>query len=136
MGTILDSPLGPPRDDSTASEVDSVEDVFWAYCGSKDGMGGRAFAKVCRDFHLIEGRFTAAEADILFSKVVPKGQRRISPEEFIEALELIAEKRGVDPGEVCDTVAASRGPVLRATAADIVRLHDDKTTYTGVHRKT
>lgn len=32
-------------------------------------------------------------------------------------------------------ILGCEGPVARATKADVVRLHDDKSTYTGVYAK-
>merc|ERR1712079_459030 len=40
---------------------------------------------------------------------------------------------GCDAGAVFSKVAASQGPILRGTAAENVRLHDDTSTYTGVY---
>lgn len=53
--------------------------------------------------------------------------------QFHVAMELVAEKKGVDVAIVEGKVGEMQGPMLHATKADNVRFHDDKSTYTGVH---
>lgn len=60
-----------------------------------------------------------------------QGSRRMSFKEFENALELLATAKGVAGDEVRQKVAASPGPSCNATQAAAVRLHDDKSTYTG-----
>jgi len=48
-------------------------------------------------------------------------------------LGLVAQKKNVSADVVQSAVAACRGPVINATQADVVRFHDDKSTYTGMH---
>ena len=60
-----------------------------------------------------------------------QGARRMSFKEFDNALELLASDKGVSGEELRQTVAASAGPLCNATQAAAVRLHDDKSTYTG-----
>merc|ERR1712032_1062501 len=95
-------------------------------------MDGKTFAKLCRDC-LVDERFTPTDVDLLFGKVAPRGQRRISLSVVFDALKLIAEKKGVPSHSVRKAVAECCGPILHATATGAVRLHDDKSTYTGVH---
>ena len=52
--------------------------------------------------------------------------------EFEQALELLAADKGVAADEVRQKVAQSSGPLCNATQAAHVRLHDDKSTYTGM----
>merc|ERR1712151_1204979 len=71
--------------------------------------------------------------DLIFAKAVAKGQRRMTSENFALALTYVADKKGVELDLVQSAIAYSEGPVLHATRADPVRLHDDKSTYTGTH---
>lgn len=113
----------------------SIEEIFARYCGAKPNMDGRTFAKVCRDCGLIDRGFLASDADLIFSKVVTKGQRRIRLDEFLYALDLVAERKAVDADDLESAVVASGGPALYGTVADEVRFHDDKSTYTGVYAR-
>jgi len=114
-----------------------VEETFHAFCGAHRSLDGRSFAKLCRDCHLLDKRFTATDADLIFAKVVhlssAGGSRRVDLSQFELALRLVADKKGVDVSEVCTAVALVKGPSLQATKADPVRFHDDKSTYTGTH---
>lgn len=113
----------------------SIEEVFRFYCGGQPSMDGKSFLKLCRDSQLNDRCLTTTELDLIFTKVVPKGHRRIDLRCFHHALWHIAEKKGVDVQAVCSHIAllGSNGPILHGTKAETVRFHDDRTTYTGTH---
>merc|ERR1712232_1458631 len=108
-------------------------EAFHAFSGGKEDMDGRTFVKLCKDCGLFDKKFVSTDADIVFSKAVPKGQRRLGLADFQRALDFVAQKKNVSVETLRGTVAGSRGPVLHATAPEAVRFHDDKSTYTGVH---
>lgn len=126
----LARPVSPVSSAAPAAEnfmSSPLADVFRAYCGgTKSDLDGRAFVKLCKDCNLLDKAFTVTVADILFSKTVTKGQRRMSLLEFEHALALMAEKKRVDVEVIREAVALnSAGPVLRGTVAEVVRFHDD-----------
>merc|ERR1719443_2521314 len=97
-------------------------------------MDGKSFAKLCKDCNLIDNiTLWPSDPDLVFARVVPKGQRRMDMQQFEEALGLVAEKKGVDPDSVCQAIIDAGGPIMRATEAFASRLHDDKSTYSGTH---
>lgn len=100
---------------------------------AKAGMDGASFAKLCRDSGLLGGKLNSTAVDIAFSKAKGKGARKMSFNEFENALELLAGSKGVPGEELRQKVAASAGPMCNATQATAVRLHDDRSTYTGVY---
>lgn len=120
-----------PADDGTELDWGDCEHTFTAFAG-KD-MDGREFSKFCKDNKLIGHGFTKNDVDIIFAKVVPKGQRRMDFNKFKDACRLIAAKRGQENREIQGIVGSSDGPHLAGTKADAVRFHDDKSTYTGAH---
>jgi len=133
MGGRQSTKLCPPAD--VAIELGSAaQGVFKAFCsdGAKE-LDGRSFTKLCKDGHLIDQHFTVTDADLAFATAVPQGQRRMSIDHFAIALGLVAQKKNVSAAVVQSAVAACPGPVINATQADIVRFHDDKSTYTGMH---
>jgi len=112
----------------------SLGDVFGAFCGAgRTDMDGRGFAKLVKDCGLLDKKFTATDVDLIFAKVVTKGQRRIDLVQFESALHLIAVKKGTPSSNIQDAVVGAGGPVLSGTKTDDVRFHDDKSTYTGTH---
>lgn len=56
----------------------------------------------------------------------------MSFKDFENALEMLASDKGVPGEELRRQVTASGGPMCNATQAAAVRLHDDRSTYTGV----
>ena len=96
-------------------------------------MDGKGFAKLAKDTKLIDKKLTATDVDLIFSKVKERTARRITFDQFMAGLQQFADKKQCDVGAVFSKVAASQGPILRGTAAENVRLHDDTSTYTGVY---
>lgn len=114
---------------------DALADVFLAFCGAgRADMDGKSFAKLCKDCNLLDrATLLASEPDLIFARVVTKGQRRIDFDQFNDALKLVAERKGLSEDAVWTTVVDAGGPILTATQANFSRLHDDKSTYTGTH---
>jgi hypothetical protein len=111
------------------------QEVFQSYCGTgRDDMDGKSFAKLCKDCDLFDRKLTVVDADIVFAKVVHKGQRRIDLDQFKDALRLTAEKKGIELAALLAKIVEVGGPQLHGTTTDTVRFHDDKNTYTGTHR--
>jgi len=82
---------------------------------------------------------TATDADLIFARVKPKGGRRIGYDGAVAALELVARKRGGGCTllELAHRVVAAGGPAVAegCAVAEAVRLHDDKSAYTGVYAR-
>jgi len=137
----LSEPNSPLRDasprsrtpTSVSSDLDMLEGTFRAFGGGRLEVDGRSFTKLCRDCGLLDKNFTSTDTDLIFAKLVPRGQRRMDLPRFEFALKFVAEKKGLDVSEVNRMVASSPGPTRNATIADAVRFHDDKSTYTGTH---
>lgn len=98
-------------------------------------MDGKSFAKVAKDLKIIDRKLTATDVDLAFNKIKDKTARRITFDQFMNGLAIFAEKKQCDISAVYAKVAGSQGPVLRGTAADAVRFHDDKDQYTGVYAR-
>eukprot|EP00877_Chromochloris_zofingiensis_P014320 jgi/Chrzof1/9141/Cz03g37130.t1 len=98
-------------------------------------MDGARFLKLCRDCQLTDKQLSTTDVDLVFAKVKSKGQRRISFKQFLTALAMISDKKGVNLEDTVNDILAAGGPVANATRVDSVRLHDDKSTYTGVYAR-
>ena len=126
------------------STVDRLKQLFKRFCnfgagqrGAGDHMDNAKFVKFCKDTKLIDGgrKFTATSADLLFSKIRPKGGRTINFECFkYSGLPDIAAKKGTTVQQVIDGMLAAEGPKSSGTVGDAVRFHDDKSQYTGVYK--
>ena len=55
-----------------------------------------------------------------------KGQRRISFDQFVNALGIIADKKGQALRDIAQTVLDAGGPSAVGTRAGYVKFHDDK----------
>jgi Ca2+-binding EF-hand superfamily protein len=125
-------------EDSHAGGADAdwsgVEKVYRLYDKDNNGLDNREFDKILGDCNLFNKTFKKNDSAIVFNKALSKGQRKITVEEFKEALRKIADKRMSSTQEVQEMVMASTGPSLSGvTQAEKVRFHDDKSTYTGAH---
>jgi hypothetical protein len=118
-------------EDGSEGDWSACREVFTAFAG-KD-MDGREFAKFCKDNSLVGHGMAKTDVDLIFSKVVPKGQRRMNFAMFQNACREIAKKRSQSNGDIQRLVSSSAGPTLTGTKTDAVRFHDDKSTYTGAH---
>jgi Ca2+-binding EF-hand superfamily protein len=125
----LDSMNSAVEDDGTEMPWGTCLQSFENFAG-KD-MDNREWAKFCKDLGLINKQYTKTDVDIIFSKVVPKGQRRMDFQMFIIAVRHIAKKRGQTNRQIQDMVANANGPKFEGTELEKCRFYDDKSTYTG-----
>jgi hypothetical protein len=118
--------------------------IYMDFCkfGDKNNHGemdNAHFAKFCKDTGLVDKNCTATDVDIIFTKVKAKSERKINFEKFDQALHQIAAKRFPKDSpadgytQVVDLIKHSKGPDAHGTKAAHVKLHDDKSLYTGVH---
>eukprot|EP00755_Sulcionema_specki_P007051 Sspe_Gene.37188::Locus_17941_Transcript_1_1_Confidence_1.000_Length_1349::g.37188::m.37188 len=136
-------PPSPGRRESGAGSSStggqSLQDLFVSFCAfgggqfAKAEMNNASFAKFCKDTKIIGKGFTATDADLIFSKVKPKGGRTITYGCFREqALPEIAARKGISVEQLVHSLAG--GPTSSGTVGDNVRFHDDKSQYTGVYK--
>jgi len=119
----------------------SLQESFGQFCSfgsasAQTELDNAKWAKLCKDSGLIDKKFTKADMDMTFVKVVPKGKRKMAYSEFVEALRLVATKKGVSSEEVSAMVAAA-APSSSGTRADtdsVVTHFTDTTKYTGAHK--
>lgn len=110
-----------------------VQVVYDKY-GGADGVASNEFCKICVDCNLFDKKFRKEDMDVLFSRVVTKGQRKLTYEQFQKAVRGIAQKKEVATSEVQTIIGKhTGGPELHGTQAEYVAFHDDKSLYTGAH---
>ena len=125
-----------------AVPVADLQSVFNTFCAFGAGKGKEAemdnakFAKFCRDTKLLDKKFTATDADLLFSKSKPAGQRKLTYRVFSEkVIPAVAQKKGVDADALVNKICGAGGPHSSGTKAQDVKYHDDKSLYTGVYAR-
>ncbi|KAI3431389.1 hypothetical protein D9Q98_004443 [Chlorella vulgaris] len=97
------------------------------------GLDGARFIKLCRATGLVGRQLPSTEADLIFASVKDRSGRRISFEQFLDALDLIANKTGRPLLEVLSQVASGGGPATQGhTTGKSVKLHDGWPTSTAV----
>lgn len=53
-------------------------------------MEGKQFAKLIKDIKILDKKVTATDVDLIFAKIKDKAARRISFDEFMNGLDLVA----------------------------------------------
>eukprot|EP00466_Bigelowiella_natans_P004964 jgi/Bigna1/81144/fgenesh1_pg.77_\ len=120
-----------------------LKDLFMEFCrfgdkNNKGSMNGRQFRKFCADNGMIGNEEERTDCDIFFTKAVGKGKRTMTFPTFREACRKLAQ--GIYTGTsvenpLAEFVSHLRSPIANGTIADPVKFHDDKSLYTGVHKK-
>lgn len=83
----------------------SVEETFKAFCSDGAEMDSKSFVKLCKRCCLLDNKFTAHDARLVFTTTVPVNHVRMDLRSFEEALAGVAAKRGLDQGLVRRMVA-------------------------------
>lgn len=122
---------------------DELAIVFDEFCSFGAGhrrtgpptMDSRTCQKVAKDCGLIDKCLNRTDVDLIFARVKPKGEGKISFPHFIEVTRLWAKKKNMSQEQLVAAILHSRGPQFNhATMAQYNRFHDDKEHYTGVHQ--
>jgi Ca2+-binding EF-hand superfamily protein len=122
---------GPELD--TATDLSETQVKFAAFAGKDGTLDQKELCKMMKDCGIVDSRFNTNNCDLIFTKVCPKGQRKIQFAQFMDAIRHIAVQKGQTCEDLRTKIMASAGPVLHGTQADAVRLNDDKSTFTGAH---
>ncbi|KAI8852913.1 p25-alpha-domain-containing protein [Chytridium lagenaria] len=126
--------------------LSSLDSSLLSISGGGLTLDGPRFAKFARDTGLVDGKkVTATDIDIIFNKTKSKGNRRIDWPVFLEAVQLIAEKRYPEKSDqqalhctlydVC--IRSPGGPAKKGTTVQADAVLDrltDTTAYTGTHK--
>lgn len=97
-------------------------------------MDGSRFSKYCSDCHVLGKGVTRTDVDLAFTKCKQKGTRRITFDQFLNALNLLAARRDVGLVELMQACLTFEGPVHHSSVKfGNSRLHDDKVRHQPVH---
>lgn len=128
-----------------------MEELFKSFCSfgaDKSGSGaslldGAKFAKMTKDLKLLDKNLTSTDVDIIFTKVKPKSERKITFAQFQEALKLLAEKKFPGATDALQKLHAKMleggGPlahgVTKALKTGAVDRLTDASKFTGSHKE-
>jgi len=119
------------------SDDDGLAGAFANFCGTGHAdMDCKTFTKLCKDVRLIDRHLSVTDVDLIFTKIVPKGKRRIGLSEFEQGLGIVAERKRLALDDVRSLIIEAPSPILTGTKADAVKFHDDRRRYTGTQRAT
>jgi hypothetical protein len=104
---------------------------FEAFAGKDGGLNSAEWTKLCKQSGLHDKKFTTADSDLIYSKVVDKQQKVMIRESFQVAIRHVANKKGCKVREVQEVMSRSTGPSFDGTQAEYNKFHDDTSTYTG-----
>ena len=110
--------------------------VAWMKEGAAVELDSARFLKFCQQSGLMSrsGRkpLTTTSVDLIFTAASTKGitRKRLAFEQFVHALSLVAQAKGMGLLQVCRAMATTT-PALHATTCDPVRLHDDPAAHSG-----
>ncbi|KAH0475585.1 MAG: uncharacterized protein KVP18_000627 [Porospora cf. gigantea A] len=118
---------------------EELEAAFKRYCTGASQtplmtMSSKVLTKMLKDNKIYTKKFTTTDSDLEFSKVAKK-QKVIDFTTFQQLVANLATRKGVEIEAFTSSLLSSEGPLYTATIPDNVRLHDDKSGYTGVHKQ-
>jgi len=128
-------------DKNAEAEYDGGEESGWSWCrksykafGGPAGLTGVDFFKMCTECGIFDDTFSKNDADCIFSG---RSQRQgvVTFEQFQGVVRDVAKKKGCPVRSIQEAVGWTIGPTFKGTVADSVRLHDDRSAYTGTHAR-
>lgn len=139
MGRELEKASSPSTSASPSASASAVSPASPASPASPVllEMDSKQFVKLCKECGLSKSPSHMAAVDLAYAKAksTRSTSRRLNFSQFLKALSLLAQDRGIDEDEIKEIVAGCKGPRRNSTTPDYCRLHDDKSTYTGVYAK-
>ncbi|GAB4819733.1 hypothetical protein N2152v2_006779 [Parachlorella kessleri] len=109
--------------------------------GYANSLDSFRFSKLCKESGLATALGEAGsglasnQVDLVFTKAKPRDGRRLDFDGCVAALALIAQQTGQSLTEVVGMVLDTGGPAVNVPQAEATRLHDDKSTWTGVYAR-
>lgn len=131
-------PLGEPwRSPGAASagklsrwgqpERDPFSEVFGAYCGADQDLDIRGFQRLCKESLLTCETLTASDVNAVFHQLVSQESGRMTRQQCEAAMQLIAQKKGVEEATVRRAVVVALGPTLRFARHGVQPAEDTRT---------
>ena len=104
---------GPRRDPDKPVDLRAVFDAFCALY-RQTHMSNMTFWKFSNDSSLIDENYVKADVDIFWTKIA-KSRQHIPFEDFLQLVDLIAERKGVDRAELDFYIVENAKPKMTGT---------------------
>lgn len=129
------------------SQMSKVFQRFASFGASKSDVEGKKvnsvtsidvyrFIKLCKDSNILKARGSSTEKlNVIFSKCVPMGSKRMIFDNFLLSLPHLSVLTRKSLSDICNKIASCKGPEKCCTKPGFVKLHDDKSTFTGIYAR-
>jgi len=123
------------------SEADQLQDIFSFYCNrapKSDAIDSSKWAKAIADLLWLDDKMTKTDGDLIFTKVKPKGGRKLQFDEFVVGVHEVAKKRyGADDISqlLRNTTLPPKQQQGDAASPNVVDRLTNTATYTGSHKQ-
>lgn len=145
--TQLDSTAGAKLTEAKAPSVsgahagtdaEQLQEIFVFYCNrapKSDSIDNAKWAKLLVDLQWIDNKVTKTDGDLIFSKIKPKGGRKIQFDEFVLGVHEVAKKR-YGSEDVAQLLSHTTIPKQSDAAAspNVVDRLTNTANFTGSHK--
>ena len=114
--------------------AEKVGEVFYSYAGTQAEIACQTYIKIFQDMHMVDSELSAQELTRIFQKNKNRGLK-MDLEAFLFSLKDVAKRKDIDVDQIITVLGLSKGPKARGTTPQKVRLHDDRSGYTGVYKQ-
>lgn len=120
------------------SQAEQLQEIFLHYCNrapKSDALDNAKWAKALADLAWLDDKLTKTDGDLIFTKVKPKGGRKLQFAEFVSGVHEVAKKRyGSD--DVAQLLANTTMPKHQAetSSSNVVDRLTNTATFTGSHK--
>ena len=93
------------------------------------------FIKLCKDSNILKAKGLTEKLNVIFSKCVPMGSKRMIFDNFLMSLPHLSVLTRKSMSDICNKIASCKGPEKSCTKPGFVKLHDDKSTFPGIYAR-
>lgn len=143
--TQLDSTAGTkpvevkaPTVTGSGTQSEQLQEIFLYYCNrapKSDALDNAKWAKALADLAWLDDKLTKTDGDLIFTKVKPKGGRKLQFAEFVSGVHEVAKKRyGSD--DIPQLLKNTSIPKQQAegSSSNVVDRLTNTATFTGSHK--
>jgi len=128
-----------PAAKSAGSEADQLQEIFTLYCNrapKSDAFDNAKWAKCLGDLWL-DDKLNKTDGDLIFTKVKPKGGRKLEYAAFVAGVHEVAKKKygSDDVGQPLRNTNLAKGGADAASGSNVVDRLTNTATYTGSHKQ-